>query len=120
VSENREKLMKMDNVEMTAAMMLMGEQKRLVQMLKQEKKEEFVMCQAIDDLIEDGRLEGLSQGRSEGRAISILDLLEPLGTIADGLREMIMQQKDTETLRKWLHLAANADSIESFRAEAGL
>jgi len=124
VNENREKLLEMDSVEMTAAMMLMGEQKRLIRMLKQEKKGEFVMCQAIDELIEDGRLEGLSQGRSEGlsqgRAVSILDLLEDLGAVADGLRERIMQQKDLEILKKWLRFAASADTVEAFRAKAGI
>jgi len=116
VNENRQKLLKMDQVEMTAALTLMGEQKRLVRMLKREKKEEFRMCKAIDDLIEDGRIEG----RIEGMAISILEALDARGPVSDDLKALIMQQKDMQTLKEWSRLAAVADSIEDFQAKAQL
>lgn len=116
VKDNREKLLKMDRVELTAAMVLMGEQKRLVRMMETEKEGTFSMCKAIDDLIEDGRTEG----RTEGRAVSVIELLENLGMVAAELKSLILEQKDTEILRKWLHIAAKADSIEAFKTEAGL
>lgn len=120
VKDNRQKLLEMDRVEMTAAMVLMGEQKRLVRMLESGEEETFNMCKAIDDLIEDGRVEGREEGRTEGRAASVLDLLGELGIVAEEIKSLILAQRDTDILKKWLHIAARADSMEAFMAEAGL
>ena len=51
---------------MTAALVLLGEQKRLAQMLAEQETEAFDMCRAIDELIEDGRTEGLAEGQTAG------------------------------------------------------
>lgn len=47
---------------MTAALVLLGEQKRLARMLAEQETEAFDMCRAIDELIEDGRTEGQTAG----------------------------------------------------------
>ena len=66
VTEHREELRQFDDVEMTAALVLLGEQKRLAQMLAEQETEAFDMCRAIDELIEDGRTEGLAEGQTAG------------------------------------------------------
>lgn len=69
IKDNRENFKKFDYVEMMAAMVLLGEQKRVAKLLKEKetKKEEFDVCQAIDELIEDGRRAGMSEGRRQGK-----------------------------------------------------
>lgn len=47
VRENRKELMQMDHVELTAAMVMMGEQKRLMRILEEKGEEEFEMCLEI-------------------------------------------------------------------------
>lgn len=115
VKENRERLERMDGVELAALLVVMGEQKRLARMLE-EKGEEFKVCKAIDDLIEDGR----EEGRILGMAASVIDLLESVGAVTDELQKWILAQREQEVLKKWLRIAAKSDSIEAFRAEAGL
>lgn len=38
-----------------------------------EKEEEYDMCQAIHDMIEDGRIEGRAEGRAEGNILCLID-----------------------------------------------
>lgn len=120
VKDKREELLRMDRVELTAAMVMMGEQKRLMRMLEEKGEEEFKMCQAIDELIEDGRTEGIEKGRAEGRAEAVLDLLKALGTVAEDLQKLILSQHETKVLQSWLHMAAKSASIEEFRQKANL
>lgn len=47
VRENRKELMQMDRVELTAAMVMMGEQKRLMRILEEKGEEGFDMCRKI-------------------------------------------------------------------------
>lgn len=57
--ENREEIHKMDEDTMTAMLVLLGEQKRLMEILKSPKgKEGIEVCTAIDELIDDGKAEG--------------------------------------------------------------
>lgn len=69
---------------------------------------------------QEGKEEGREEGRIVGMAEAILDLLLELGDVPDALREGIISQKDRETLRVWLKMAARAESIEAFRREAGI
>ncbi len=66
VKDHREELGEMDRVEMTAALALLGEQKRLRELLRQQEEEgkETDMCKAIDDLILDGKKEGEKIGET--------------------------------------------------------
>ena len=55
-----------------------------------------------------------AEGKAEGKAEYIIDLLEELGSISDELREKIMTEKNLEILDKWHKLAAKAKSMEEF------
>jgi hypothetical protein len=59
-------------------------------------------------------------GMAEGVADSVLELLEELGSIPDSLEVWIMQETDLKVLKRWLQLAARANSIEEFREKAGI
>lgn len=59
-------------------------------------------------------------GKAEGKAEAILDLLMELGLVSDTLRDTIMSQKDLKILRVWLKAAANAKDIETFQKEIGI
>ncbi|MBD5532523.1 MAG: hypothetical protein HDQ98_10055 [Lachnospiraceae bacterium] len=61
-----------------------------------------------------GLAEGMEKGITQGKINDILDLLNDLGEIPLALRERITSQRDEETLRAWLKLAAKAESIEDF------
>ncbi len=60
------------------------------------------------------RKEGIAIGKAEGKAEYILELLENLGTVPESLREVIVNEKDIETLDRWFKLATKAESIEEF------
>lgn len=68
VQDNREGLRKMDRVETMAAVTLLGEQKRLMQILDENEQEEMDMGSALTELIMDGKAEGRAEGKAEGRA----------------------------------------------------
>jgi hypothetical protein len=114
VKDNHEKFEQMDGVETTAAMVLLGEKKRIARLISENKDgEELNLCKAIEDLIEDGRTEG----RAEGRAQSVIDLLENTGEVTEEMKDMILSQSDVATLKEWLRLAAKTNSIEEFKAQ---
>lgn len=70
VKLHRKELQKMDSIELAAVFALLGEQKRLEKLMEKKKdKEERDMCQAIDELIEDGRQEGIKLGISQGQEL---------------------------------------------------
>ena len=52
--------------------------------------------------------------RAEGKAESILELLEDTGPVTADVKEQIMQEKDPERLRIWLKAAARAESVGHF------
>ncbi len=55
-----------------------------------------------------------AEGKAEGQAEYILDLLEDLGTVPEDLKNRIMQERNTDTLRKWHKVAARAATLEEF------
>lgn len=67
---------------------------------------EFDMCKAFEDMKEEGRI--------EGKASSILELLEDIGPVPLKVREEIMAEKNEEILKKRLRMAAHAESVEEF------
>lgn len=76
---NRNEMRKMDYIEKQAAYILLGEQKRIEQVLAsytEQEKEEMEVCQAIDELIKDGELRGIQIGEERGIKILIIDNLE--------------------------------------------
>lgn len=62
VHENREALRRMGETPTLALLSVIGEQKRLMQLLEKSEKEEPDMCKAIDDLIADGETRGEKRG----------------------------------------------------------
>ena len=52
--------------------------------------------------------------KAEGKAESVLELLEDLGEIPEELKKKIMSQRDMETLKKWHKMAARAESLGKF------
>ena len=54
------------------------------------------------------------EGRLEGKAEDIMELLEDIGVISEQLEKQIREQNDLETLGKWLKLAARSKDIMEF------
>lgn len=66
---------------------------------------------------EDERFLGKEEGKIEGKAEDILELLTECGTVSDELKKQIMGQKDLKILSKWIKLAARAKSVEEFSSQ---
>ena len=72
IQDNQNEIQKMDDVEKMAAYMLLGEQKRVEQLLAEsgaenEKSEEVPdMCEAITEMIQDGEIRGEKRGMRKG------------------------------------------------------
>ena len=110
------------------------ERGELIEQLK--KGDEKGMCSSFERLLNkekaEGKAEGWAQGKAEGwtqgkaegrvedRAEAVIELLEDLGELSDSLKTCIMEQNDLELLRKWLKVAARAESIEEFERTVGL
>ena len=69
------------------------------------------MCSSFERL--------LNKEKTEGKAEAVIELLEDLGELPDSLKTCIMEQTDTELLRKWLKVAAKATSIDEFEQAVG-
>lgn len=122
IKENRKEIQGLDSVERTAAMVLLGEQKRLLAILNEKENEEEKgepdVCQAIDELIEDGRIEGKKEGKIEGkvegRKEMILELLDRLGKISESVKKQLDKEDNLDTLKAWSKLAMDAKTMEEF------
>lgn len=101
MQEHREELRQMDSVEMMAALMALGEQKRLAKMLEEEEREEFDLCKAIDDLVADGKEAGREEGVQR----------------VNRLIEHLMKQKRMDDI---LRMAGDRQVQERLFAEFGL
>ena len=51
---------------------------------------------------------------------NITSLLEDYGIVSEDIKNVILNEMDLEILRKWLKLAARADSIMDFKEKAGI
>ena len=65
----------------------------------------------------EGRKEGHKEGRGDEIRHNILLFLQFHGKIPTALQEKITAQKEINTLRNWLILAARTDSIEEFEKQ---
>lgn len=54
------------------------------------------------------------EGKTEGKAESVLDLLVDLGEVPEKLQAEIMGQKNPEILKQWIKYAARAETVEAF------
>lgn len=50
----------------------------------------------------------------------ILEFLEDVGIISDDIKNLVQKENNIEILKKWLKLAARAQSIDEFRNKVGL
>lgn len=64
--------------------------------------------------LEKGMARGLSCGKVQGKAQSILELLEENGPVSEKNRNMILSETDMERLSVWLKAAARSGSEEDF------
>ncbi len=55
-------------------------------------------------------------GKAEGKAESIIQLLMEKGDVSEELSAKIMSEKDLDILKRWLAMAAKAESIQQFEA----
>ena len=60
------------------------------------------------------RQEGYEDGKTEGKAEDILELLEELGDIPKEICDKISAEKDLQQLKKWVKLAAKSNTIAQF------
>ena len=58
--------------------------------------------------------EEYDEGKAEGKAEAVLNLLEELGEISDDLRVRIIFEKDLDVLKRWLKQAVKSESIDEF------
>lgn len=62
----------------------------------------------------EGNKAGKVKGRVMGRAESILEILEELGTVPEEMRRRLLEETDLQRLKNWLKEAIKAASIEDF------
>ena len=101
---------------------LLQNRKEAVEMSIFEYDEEAVFEIVRKDEYEKGLQKGIEQGIEEGReegfaagkADAILELLEDIGTIPEGVREKITGETNLTVLKKWHKLAAKAETIDEF------
>ncbi len=107
VDENRE-IFQALTPETARAISVLGNFRGLENYLENRKDDEevFDMCEAVQEMILDGK--------TEGKAESVLELLEEVGEVPEEVRAEIMAQQDLDILKKWLKLAARADTVEGF------
>ena len=63
---------------------------------------------------------GRENGKAEGKAEFVIDLLENLGEIPDSLWERILSESDLSLLKKWFSEAVKAKTVGEFMEQAGL
>lgn len=106
---NSKECSKMDNEswdvlgKVTNSSKLINQFKNKVEESKEENKD---MCRALQEFYDDGK--------AEGRASAIIELLSEAGEVSKELSDKIYEQKDLEVLKNWLKLAAKAESISDF------
>lgn len=106
------------------------EQKRLEYEARQKaiRDHEWLMKTSHDQGFKEGETAGFSKGETAGfskgeihaTASAICDLLNELGSIPHELKDIIFSQPDLDILKKWLRLAAKAESIEEFKSMISL
>ena len=120
ITEHAEYFTDMDEESYDAAVVMLGKEQEL-KGHRREKEEKKDMCKALDDLYNDGVMEGKTLGRAEGRAEgrveAILDILREYGTVPEKTRCTVTEQKDEQILGKWLHFAIKVNSVKDFEKE---
>lgn len=86
------------------------EMQRHIEAIKSSEEIGVKYMQAWEEKIYDR-----NEGKQEGKAEAVLELLEDLGTVPQELKKIILEQSDLDVLRRWLKLAAKAATIEEFK-----
>lgn len=58
--------------------------------------------------------------KAEGKAEDVLELLSDAGAVPETVQKRILEETDLDILKKWVKLAARAESIDEFREKAGI
>ena len=89
----------------------------LAEFLSRNKAEAIAM--SIYEYDEEKHLKNLfEEGKVEGKAEDIMELLKDFGSVPQVIKNRIYQERDIATLGKWLKAAARASSVAEFEAEA--
>lgn len=72
----------------------------------------------FEEMLREEKQEGRLEGRQEATKENILELLEDLGEIPDGLRDKIAGLEELEDLKVLHKIAARANSLYAFEEEA--
>ena len=90
----------------------------IVTEVKQSEEWEAVRMSILSIGLERGEKigleKGLNRGKVQGKAQSILELLEENGPVSEKTRNMILSETDMERLSVWLKAAARSGSEEDF------
>ena len=90
----------------------------IVTEVKQSEEWEAVRMSILSIGLERGEKigleKGLNRGKVQGKAQSILELLEENGPVSEKTRNMILSETDTDRLSVWLKAAARSGSEEDF------
>ncbi|HBA49936.1 MAG TPA: hypothetical protein DCZ91_19510 [Lachnospiraceae bacterium] len=94
---------------------------RTLRYLYEQKLKERRDRRAEDEYVWDegkkvGLTEGIEKGEVKGKTDDILQLLEDLGSIPEGLSKKIRVQEDITRLNQWLKAAARSKTIDEFQA----
>lgn len=81
---------------------------RMLRAYKDARQKERMDRKAREDYVRD-------EGKAEGKAEDILELLAECGNIPEELRTEILSQKDLDILKKWHRLAFAVQDIPEFR-----
>lgn len=57
----------------------------------------------------------IREGKAEGKAEYVIELLEECGEVPPSLQELIMSEKDLSILQVWLKLASKVETVDEFQ-----
>lgn len=63
---------------------------------------------------EEAKEEGIEQGKKLGKQNDIIELLDDIGEVSETLKAKIRKEENRDILKKWLKLAAKAETVEEF------
>ncbi len=86
-------------------------QGHIAEHLSGQKEKEGITMWSIEEELEN---KGFVRGRTEGKTEDILLLLEELGPVPSHTAGRIRQERDPETLKRWLKTASRAHSMKEF------
>ena len=76
-----------------------------------DMEERFML---LELMLKDEYREGKAEGKTESKAEDIIDFLNEIAPVPEVLQETIMNEKNLDTLKRWLKLAVKSASIEEF------